>query len=382
MKICFLESAQNFGGARSAAIKMAKVMSSSYSVNIIDIYGSCKPFVEACHQSGVPFEILCPESNPYYVRSAASFWQRIRNLVLFLPHLLRIGRKLKKRLSEMNFDYVCVTGFRPLMLFFFYRPTCKVVFFAHGWYIKDQLSLKSKYLLSNCVDKIVCISQATKYALYDNKVAQLKDLYVVHNSISFDLSTIPTAEVTKKPRMVTIMHCGGFTSGKGQMVSVEIARRLKEMQIPFKFIFTGIIYQGKESPHYFEMLQQEIKKSGLEDEIELVVNKTNVLDYMLACDILVHPSETEGFPLVVLEALYMGKPVIANAVGGVTDMIIDNFTGFLPVHNNIENYCEIIKKLYEDQSLYTYISNNAYNLARYSFSDYQQSLELKRVFNE
>lgn len=382
MKICFLESAQNFGGARSAAIKMAKVLSAGSDVNIIDIYGSCKPFVEACQQSGVPFEILCDDSNPYYVRSASSLWQKIINLLLFLPHLIGIGRKLKDRLNKSKVDYVCVTGFRPLMFFFFYRPKCKVVFFAHGWYIKEQLSFKSKYLLRHCVDRIVCISEATKYALFDNKVAELKDLYVVHNSISIDLSCINPAVIHKDQKTITIMHCGGFTSGKGQMVSVSIAKRLKELHVPFKMIFAGIIYQGKESSDYLAKIKQETKKLGVDNDIEFVVNKPYVLDYMMACDILIHPSETEGFPLVVLEAQYLGKPVIANAVGGVTDMIIDNFTGFLPTHNNVEEYCVAIQKLYKDKDLYLYISNNAKDLARHSFSDYQQKQELKRVFNE
>ena len=104
----------------------------------------------------------------------------------------------------------------------------------------------------------------------------------------------------------------------------------------------------------------------------MVIDHNDVKEYFEWCDILVHPSDTEGLPRVVMEAMSMKKPVIANAVGGVTDYILDGFTGFLTNYNNVEEYVDIIKRLSSDPALYDEISNRAFDLIKTSFSPQNQ----------
>jgi len=54
-----------------------------------------------------------------------------------------------------------------------------------------------------------------------------------------------------------------------------------------------------------------------------------VSSYLTACDVVVMPSRWEGFGLVALEAMRAGKPVIASAVGGLMDIVVDGETGCL-----------------------------------------------------
>jgi len=54
-----------------------------------------------------------------------------------------------------------------------------------------------------------------------------------------------------------------------------------------------------------------------------------VADWMAAADVLTLPSWSEGTPNVVLEALAMGRPVVATSVGGMPDVLIENRTGHL-----------------------------------------------------
>lgn len=381
MRICFFETAQNLGGARFAAINMARNLMKIHEVSIYDLYGSCMPFVNACMNSGVQFSVIAPNENPHFIRSANSFIQKIWNLLTFIPHLIKMGKLMKVKIEEENIDYVCVSDFRPLLIFLFIKPRCKIVFFAHGWYIKNQLSFYAKFLLKNIVDKIVCISEATRHALYNEGIATLDRLFVVHNSISEERILTSPALIDNAEGKAIILHCGGFIRGKGQLISLKIAKRLKERGVNFKLVFAGILYQGNESIRYLETLKEYVKKEELDDNVLFVVGKSNVYDYMNACDILIHPSETEGFPLVIMEAQILGKPVVANAVGGVTDMVLNNYTGFIPNYNNIEEYCEVIIQLLGNKELYALISNNSYNLAKRCFTDHQQILDLCKVFS-
>ena len=78
-----------------------------------------------------------------------------------------------------------------------------------------------------------------------------------------------------------------------------------------------------------------------------------------AADIFVHPSLWEGTPLVILEAMATGKPVIATDIAGVPDMITDGVDGFLVEEKNVEQIAEKLSVLLEDEVLCKEIGENA-----------------------
>ena len=57
--------------------------------------------------------------------------------------------------------------------------------------------------------------------------------------------------------------------------------------------------------------------------------QSDVADYLQAGDLFVLTSDTEGMPGVILEAGYMGLPVVATRVGGVAECVLDGETGLL-----------------------------------------------------
>lgn len=70
-----------------------------------------------------------------------------------------------------------------------------------------------------------------------------------------------------------------------------------------------------------------------------------------ACDVFVLPSDREGLPLVILEALASGKPVIATEVGGVVSVVKDGVTGFLTRYGDDRELAHLIIKLLLDENL-------------------------------
>ncbi len=73
-------------------------------------------------------------------------------------------------------------------------------------------------------------------------------------------------------------------------------------------------------------IERQIARLGLNGQVFLLGPKrpAEVADWMKAADVLCLPSETEGCPNVVLEALSVGTPVLATAVGGVPDLVHDD----------------------------------------------------------
>jgi glycosyltransferase involved in cell wall biosynthesis len=65
------------------------------------------------------------------------------------------------------------------------------------------------------------------------------------------------------------------------------------------------------------------------DHIRFMGRREEARAFLAAADVVANPADFEGLPLAVLEALSLGKPVVATAVGGVPSVIVDRVTGLL-----------------------------------------------------
>jgi len=104
---------------------------------------------------------------------------------------------------------------------------------------------------------------------------------------------------------------------------IYLIHRLKSLPDKFKLIIIGPTYA--EDKYYLKKLSELIKAYNLQNRVHLV-NKyeKNIKYYYQISDIFLLPSKMEGFGNVVLEAMAMGLPVLANKIPGVTDTIIKN----------------------------------------------------------
>lgn len=381
-KIVFLEAVQDYGGARISAVELAERLSRKHHVSIIDFYGSCKPFTDVVISKRLELHIVEKRETPYIINTSTYLLVKIINFLRFIPHVIRIRRKVQNLLKEIEPDYIILNNSKVLTsLIFFPNKKFKVLFFARGWFILSQITKFDRILYKILVDKYVCVANATKQALFCGGLTSLENMFVVHNAISESNLSTEIALIDKKENTKVILHAGGFLKDKGQLVSLEMAKILKERSVNFKLILAGLVYKGGESEVFYNKVKQIIKDYQLEDVVELVKNKPNVITYFNACDILIHPSETEGLPRVIMEAMILKKPVIANAVGGVCDYILNEYTGFLPQHNSSEEYAAVVEKLIDNKILYDFISINAYNLVKTSFTEENQLKSLDKVFN-
>jgi glycosyltransferase involved in cell wall biosynthesis len=369
--IVFLETVITFGGARKSTVELARrLQDSGYDVLLYDAYGTCQPFLDACKDNSLRVRILYPSRDSHIISTTNPIKQFI-NRASFLFNSIRINKTLRHYLLSDKPRYVIVNNSKVLSFLFRKPNEIKVMLFARGWFIGKQIRTIDRLLYKLFVDRYVCVSEATRQAIYGAGLASLEDIYVVHNAIETS-SVDKMKNENNKHNPFKILISGGFLPTKGLHLAIDIALRLLEEQFNFQIIITGIIYKTEVSKTYYERIKKLIEINDLDGYINLVIDHNDVKEYFEWCDILVHPSDTEGLPRVVMEAMSMKKPVIANAVGGVTDYILDGFTGFLTNYNNVEEYVDIIKRLSSDPALYDEISNRAFDLIKTSFSPQNQ----------
>ena len=217
------------------------------------------------------------------------------------------------------------------------------------------------------------MSEATRYALVSAGIGTLSNTFVVHNSIDLQkIQNVSPAEINAGPDDTKILVSGGFLPTKGIHIAVEVARQLKEKGFPFKLIITGVVYDYRGSKAYYRKILQMIEDYALTDHIQLEIGRSSVLQFFKASDIFMHPSDTEGLPRVIMEAMAFRVPVVANAVGGVVDYVLDGYTGVITRYNNVDDYVDAIMRISSDPALRKRITDNAYELIETCYRPEQQ----------
>jgi glycosyltransferase involved in cell wall biosynthesis len=92
-------------------------------------------------------------------------------------------------------------------------------------------------------------------------------------------------------------------------------------------------------------LEQQIARLGLQEHVIFTGFRTDIPHVMAAFDIFAHPSWEEPFGVVFLEAMAMGKPVVAWASGGAPEVIVHGETGLLAERPSIQSLADALTTL-------------------------------------
>ncbi|MDZ7961402.1 MAG: glycosyltransferase family 4 protein [Aulosira sp. DedQUE10] len=100
---------------------------------------------------------------------------------------------------------------------------------------------------------------------------------------------------------------------------------------------------------YENFLKTQIADLGLSDRVFMVGLQRNVPEWMQAMDIFIHASDNEPFGIVIIEAMVLGKPVIAGDAGGPREIITDGVNGLLTPYNDADALAIAILRYLDDQ---------------------------------
>lgn len=112
------------------------------------------------------------------------------------------------------------------------------------------------------------------------------------------------------------------------------------------------------------------KKLQLTENVHFTGYVPNVFTILKTLDVFVLPSRTEGCPIVILEAMASGLPVIATSVGGNPELVQNGETGILVPFNDEKKLSEAILELYSDHKQATKMASRGKELA---FTTYNPS---------
>jgi len=135
---------------------------------------------------------------------------------------------------------------------------------------------------------------------------------------------------------------------KGHQYLINACEILKKKHPDFLVLFVGgCIFESQTE----KQIVSQIHSSGLDNTIRLLGARSDVAVILDASDIFVLPSLWEGLPNVILEAMAKSLPVVATNVGGISEVILNDGTGFLVPSKNAQELAYAIGKLMDDPEM-------------------------------
>ena len=132
----------------------------------------------------------------------------------------------------------------------------------------------------------------------------------------------------------------------------------------------GVIVGGphETEPGYGDELRAQAQALGISDAVTFAGFQSNAAEWMQAMDVFVHASDREPFGIVVVEAMALGKSVVAGASGGPAEVITDGRDGLLVPFGDVAGLAAAIERYLADPAFAARLGSAARERAR-DFSD-------------
>tara|TARA_Y100000385_G_C13109280_1_gene651299 strand:- start:10620 stop:11702 length:1083 start_codon:yes stop_codon:yes gene_type:complete len=333
-KICLIVDSLSIGGAERVAAKLSvELYKMGYDVSII------------CLRD----EITYPFKGELYNLGLKEFkFKIIKQLSKFF--------KFKYAYKITNSDYYIDfrTRNRPVMEWCFYQfifDLSKIIFTIHSyevffhipkhkWFFKHYSKAPAVIGVSNeIINRLVSLFPFTN----------LKYIPNFYNSESLYKTDFNTEIQT--PFLLAVGRLDNSTKQFDKLIEAYIKTNFFKDKVPLY-----IIGEGPDKAQ----LEFQIKQGDLENLVCLLGFKSEVKNYMKAAKCIVMSSNVEGFPMVLLEALSIGTPVISfDCPSGPSELIIDGENGVLVENQNFEAFVSALDKMHSDTKFYNHCKSNA-----------------------
>jgi glycosyltransferase involved in cell wall biosynthesis len=181
----------------------------------------------------------------------------------------------------------------------------------------------------------------------------LPTLEVIHCGVDTTVfHPVPRAAGPDRP--LAILAIGTLHEVKGQTHLIEACRLLGAAGVPFTCRFVG------EGPDR-SALERQVAEAGLSGRVEFLGRRTRSeiagligsSDVLVAASVPTRSGKREGIPVVLMEAMSAGLPVVASALSGIPELVIDGSSGLTVPPGDAPAIATALRRLYDDPELRT-----------------------------
>jgi glycosyltransferase involved in cell wall biosynthesis len=201
-------------------------------------------------------------------------------------------------------------------------------------------------------DRIIAVSEKTKEDFLRQHQISKDKISVIYNGVDCEkFNPKISGDIIRKTYSLgdspVILTIGGNILLKGTIYAFFALSKIEKVLPKVKLIVIGVHEKNR------ERLYPILKNLGILDNVIFVGRVPNyeMPKYYSSSDVVLLPSLSENFPVVALEAMSSGKPVIASRVGGIPELVSNNEDGILVSPGNVEQLVEALLRLLENPQL-------------------------------
>ena len=195
----------------------------------------------------------------------------------------------------------------------------------------------------------VALSELVKETVVETYKMQPKDVPYIYNGV--DLSMCTPKKEYETHGAVKIFHIGSFYQPKNH---IGLIRAFHKVWLKYPQCQLHLIGEGVEQKH----IQKYVQDNGLEKSVFFLGAQSNVFDLIKDADVFTLPSNYEGIPMSLIEAMGTALPIVATGVGGIPDMIQNEVSGLI-VEVDDDRIAEGLFRLVENEGLRKTLGQNA-----------------------
>jgi len=205
------------------------------------------------------------------------------------------SRRIKIYNSGLKFGFI-QTKFKTLLKFYL------------------RVFSKLEKVIYNKVDTIVVQNEDDRQQLIERYNVNLGKLVIIPNNVNVDWMESKYNNANNSKYLKKLIFIGTLCERKGIMFLLKAFKKLIKED---KELYLNILGDG----HQRIEIEKYIKKNKLTSNIKLYGYIKDPLKYLSESDLLIVPSLVDSFPNVILEAFYVGTPIIGSNVGGIKSIL-------------------------------------------------------------
>jgi len=334
------------GGAQTFAATLVAGLRDRYDVEVA-AHGPGGALADACAALDVPFHHV-----RHLVRDPHPFHD-----VAAVRELRALARERKPDVAQINSSKAGVLARLALA-----RTGVRTVFTAHGWAFSGRAGAAgavyttAERAVAPLSDAIVCVSNHDLQLAHERHIVPRGGLQVIHNGIDAP-SVLPPRRL---PGDRLVLGCTARLAPPKDLITL-----LEALARPGCERWDLRVFGDGPDRAAIEARRGEL---GLGGRVTLLGNRDDVAAQLADCDAFALISDWEGLPYSILEAMAAGLPVLATAVGGVSDLVVRGVTGELVPPRDPTAAARVLAAWAAEPALLGELGAGAHARARSSFS--------------